>query len=432
MTVSNSPSLSTNQARDLRVVIQSGVAINSIDINENDPVPVSLPGITIDSFGRFRVADPNFRFDSQLTYQIDSDLWDFTGVSGVATYDSTNRMAKLTASGNGATNATLQSHYYAPYTPGRSQLAFATFALGSTPGAGAVRQVGYFDGDNGLYLEQTSSGVNLVLKTATNADIETVPQSSWNIDPLNGTGPSAITLDLTKTQILVISLQALYVGRALIAFDIDGNIVPVHEFKHANNELFPYLQYASLPIRYRVETTNAQVSLDAICASVISEGGAPLDEISGRTFTASNGATPISVTTRRPILSIRAKELLNNVKNVGLIIPNDIEILAATNNAFVEIVRNGVLTGASFSSVDSASLAESDTSATAISGGRVVASFCVPASASVRTSSEKGLLGRLVLVYSHLLGSSDTLSVVITSFTGTTSVSASLGWKEIR
>jgi hypothetical protein len=132
------------------------------------------------------------------------------------------------------------------------------------------------------------------------------------------------------------------------------------------------------------------------------------------------------------VLSIRAKAQLNSINNVGLIVPKSVEVLASTNNAFVEVVLNGTLTGASFASVDANSLAETSTAATAISGGRVVQSFSVPASAQTREAAERGLLGRLLISYSHLLTASDTLTVVVTSYTGTTNVSASVGWKEIR
>lgn len=401
-------------------------------VSSTKPMPVSLPDIVFDMFGRVRTSDPGFRFDSQFTYQVDADLWDSSVSGGSVTHSATNRLATLTANASGTNTAIIQSHYFAPYTPGRSQLAFITFTLGATPGTGAYRRVGYFDGVNGVYLEHTASGLTLRIITGTGAGNDSVAQASWNFDPMDGTGPSGITLDPTKAQILVVGLQALYNGAVGVGFDIGGKIIPVHVFAHANVEAYPYIQYASLPVRYEVGTTSAAVSMDAICASVISEGGEPLSDVSGRTFSASNGTTTIGVTTRRPVLSIRAKQQLNSINNVGLLAPIECSALVTTNNAYVELVRNGTLTGASFASVSTLSLAESDVAATAISGGQVVASFNIPASAQTRAQADKGLLGKLLLSYSHLLSTADTLSVVATSHTGTANVSAGIGWKEIR
>lgn len=44
----------------------------------------SFPAQNVDAFSRLRVSTPGYRFDSQLTYQIDSDLWD-TALTGGAT-----------------------------------------------------------------------------------------------------------------------------------------------------------------------------------------------------------------------------------------------------------------------------------------------------------------------------------------------------------
>jgi len=393
-------------------------------------------GASADPFSRLRIAGPGYRFDSQLTYTVDSDLWDTsaTGASTVA-HDATERLATLTAGGGATDTAILQSHYHAPYTPGRGQLVFITGVFGSTPAAGTTRRMGYFDGTNGVYLEQTSAAVNLVLKSGTALGTQTVAQASWNIDPLTGSGVSGITLDLTKTHILVIDMQALYVGRVRVGFDIGGVIVYAHQFTHANSAAGPYIQVASLPVRYEISKTSGAgtATLKAVCATVISEGGDSLFDMDGRVFSAGNGTSSIGVTTRRPVFSIQVRNQLNSINNVGLIIPKSLEVLVRTNDCYLEIVRNGTLTGASFAAVNTTrSLANFDVAANAISGGDVIFSTYVPASAQARTGDARDLGGKVAMAYSHLLGVADTLSVVATSRTGTSDVHASLVWKEIR
>ena len=96
---------------------------------------------------------------------------------------------------------------------------------------------------------------------------ESVPQSAWNVDPLDGTGASGITLNLSAAQIAIIDYQWLGVGRVRTGFVIDGLPYYVHYFNHSNNPTFKsvYMSTPNLPIRYDIQTdgTNAG-SLDHI------------------------------------------------------------------------------------------------------------------------------------------------------------------------
>jgi hypothetical protein len=402
-------------------------------------LPLTLPATSTDAFSRLRVSAPGYRFDSQLTYGIDSDLWDSlaSGTGVAAAFSATERWASLVVNA-GVGSSKLQSHYYAPYTPGRGQLAFVTFLFGSTPGTGAVRKAGYYDGTNGVYLEQAASGVSLVLSSGTSKGNESVAQASWNIDTL-GAGalnPSGKTLDLTKMQILVVQMQALYVGRLTLAFDIGGEIIPVHAFDCANEEAFPYIQEASLPVYYEAASSSAAVTMRAVCASVISEGGNDLQNMAGREFAADMGVTELSVgTTELPLISIQAAAQLNGVNQHAVIIPIGIDVSVATEPIVVRVRRNATLTGASFAAVSATeSVMNKDTAATAVTGGRVIESFYLPASNSIRSTAERGLSGKTVLAYRHLATAAGDILTVTAQATASAgaSVLASVKWKEIR
>jgi len=393
--------------------------------------------MSVDPFGRWRTADPGYRFDGQMTYQISADQWDSkaVGAGSTITHDATERWAVLSAAAVNPASCILQSHYHAPYTPGRGQLALVTGLFGATPSAGCYRRMGYFDGTNGIYLEQTSTAVNLVLASSTTAGTTTVAQAAWNLDPFDGSGPSGITLDLTKTAILVIDLQALYAGRVRVGFDINGVIYAAHQFTHANLIAYPYIGQANLPIRWECGGTGSAVVMNGLCASVISEGGADLDGIPGRTFTANNGATPVGVTTRAVVLAVRAASTLNSISSNGIIIPTSFMTLVATNNCLVELVRNPTYTGTpTWAAVDATnSLAEATVNATTITGGTVLFSeYQVAGAGSSRAASKASLSDRLVLAYSHLLATPDSIAIVGTSMSGTSNIQAAMTWKEVR
>lgn len=430
----------TEEVSGLNTLVATHHVIDRIGetVTVQGTLPLTLPATSTDAFSRLRVSAPGYRFDSQMTYQIDSDLWDTSvtgGTPGTIAHSATERWALMTAPAAGAT-AVLQSHYHAPYTPGRGQLAFITFLFGATPGTGGVRKAGYWDGSNGIYLEQSASGINLVLASDTSSGDETIAKADWSIDPLDGNGPSGLTLDLTKMQILVIQMQALYVGCVTVAFDIGGEIIPVHEFHCANEAAFPYIQQASLPIRYEVATSNVALTMAAVCASVISEGGNNLQDMAGREFATDTGVAEVTANaTEIPILSIQVAAQLNSINQNAVVIPLSVDVSVAAQSAVIRVRRNATLTGASFAAVSSGdSVVNKDTAASAVSGGRVIESFYLPASATNRNSAERGLAGKTVLCYRHLATAVGDILTVTAQATGTNGaeVLASLKWREVR
>ena len=192
----------------------------------------------LDAFSRLRVSQANTIFDSQQEYGLQtSTTWD-ASANGTFAAASTNGSASSAGNAVGPTNsntrmtpvtvsttanhyAVLQSRQYSRYIPGKSHLILMTGMYGFTSGTSA----------------------RIVLRTSTSgsvSDSNQVEKADWNIDPLDGTGPSGKTLDLTKTQILFIQAQCLGVGRVVVGFDIDGILVPVHQFLNANSLTVPY------------------------------------------------------------------------------------------------------------------------------------------------------------------------------------------------
>jgi hypothetical protein len=430
-TAANQLALLNQQAAVIRTYGASGTLPTNVSsvIMGLDPSAVSS-----DAFGRLRVSTPDYRFDGQLTYGIPGDAWDQAWNStGTVTWDSTNHMAKVTCAANGT--SVMQSHQCGPYSPGRSQLISLSFILGSTPPYNTARRVGYYDSTsgNGVYLEQTPYVVDLTLASSTGLGNQVVNQSAWNIDRLDGTGPSGITFNPANAQIMTISMQALYSGRVLVGFDINGILWPVHQFTCANLYAYPYIANANLPVHFEARSTGTNTtSVYGICSSIVSEGGGSLSQIPARTFSVGQ-ASSTAVTTRRPVLSIQPVKSFNGVPNTAVILPSTLSCYSNTV-VYLEVVRNGVLTGASFNSVDSAnSVANYDTAATAISGGSTLFSTLAGGGAQANTTPiTSNLLDRLVIAYSQLTGTADTLSLVVTSTAGSAATYASLTWKELR
>jgi len=97
-----------------------------------------------------------------------------------------------------------------------------------------------------------------------------VPQESWNLDPLNGSGPSGYSLDVTKMQ--MIGMQWTWYGAGFIDFMLrgpTGDYVFAHRFRNSNVNTEAYMRTGNQPVRYEVINEGARSSLaSAINSSV--------------------------------------------------------------------------------------------------------------------------------------------------------------------
>lgn len=139
------------------------------------------------------------------------------------------------------------------YQPGKGQEVILTGVFGAGQ-AGITKRIGYFDTNNGLFFQLSGTTLSVVRRTSTSGSPvdNVVTQANWNIDKLDGTGASGVTLDLTKTQIMIIEFEWLGVGRVRYGFDIDGKIIFVHQLFNANNLTEVYISTPNLPVKYEI------------------------------------------------------------------------------------------------------------------------------------------------------------------------------------
>jgi hypothetical protein len=82
-----------------------------------------------------------------------------------------------------------------------------------------------------------------------------VPQSQWNIDKCDGTGPSGYTVDLTKMQMLYIDYSWYGAGAIRYGFKNQrGEVIYAHRIPNANLRTEAYMRSGNLPARYECNT----------------------------------------------------------------------------------------------------------------------------------------------------------------------------------
>jgi hypothetical protein len=335
---------------------------------------VSLGGTNVDAFGRLRTAQPFTLFDSQNRFGIDPQFDTSTTGSGATSHlanESSVEMSVTTTSGDEVIRETKRVF---PYQPGKSLLVMATFVFAAQQ-ENLRQRVGYFGANDGVYFEQNGTDVRFVVRTSTSGsadDTRYVAQSSWNVDKLDGTGPSGYTLDVTTTpsaQILFMDFEWLGVGTVRCGFVIDGQFIVCHKFHNANSLDKVYMKTAILPIRYEITATgtlSSSAAMKQICSSVISEGG--YQQVNALSWARMTAATTVT-TSFEPLVSIR----LNSGSLDAVVLPAYYTVFPIPNNVDYEIalIKNTTLTGASYNTATFDNV-DFDVSATALSGGTIV------------------------------------------------------------
>jgi len=389
----------------------------------------------IDAFGRLRVSNPFTLFDSSHRFS-DNALWSTgTATGGTATFNSSQGLVDLavtTASGSEVVRETTKVF---SYQPGKSLLVLNTFVM--SPAKTNLRQrVGYYGAANGYYLELNNSAISFVERSSVTGALVNTPvaQASWNVDPMDGSGPSGITLDLTKAQILFMDLEWLGVGTVRIGFIINGNFYVCHKFHHANLITSTYITTASLPLRYEITNTgvtSGASTLKQICSSVLSEGGYELNGLQQAIGIPIN--TPRTLGTAGvfyPVVSLRLK----STRLDGIIILTALSIMPiTTGNYNWQVIATGTTTGGTWVSAGTNSSVEYNITGATFAGGRILASGFFNASNQGASQVDilKEALFKFQLERNGLTSTPFELTLVVASDSASDTVVASLDWEEI-
>jgi len=96
-----------------------------------------------------------------------------------------------------------------------------------------------------------------------------IPQSSWNLDKCDGTGPSGFNLDLTKMQMFYIDYSWYGAGFVRWGFRaLNGDIIYCHKLPNNNANTEAYMRSGNLPARYESESRPPTTSLRTTLAAV--------------------------------------------------------------------------------------------------------------------------------------------------------------------
>lgn len=238
-----------------------------------------------------------------------------------------------------ATAAELAAFDYTTSYPG-----WTASQLGST-----VRFVCLIAGDQSGVFSITfpTSGTASISETVAGvaSSFDFTPQASFNVDPLDGTGPSRMTIDWTKLNVW--QIQWTYLGAGPITFKLcnpnnEGEFFDVHRIIPANTATTPSLTqpggFFSVSVRNTTCTT-AKTAKMASCAGFIQGEVKHLGPRRAKSHTLNVG------TSFTPIVSIkntgvyRSRINMGEVTLLGMVISNN----SSTRSVEVQLLEQAIL-----------------------------------------------------------------------------------------
>lgn len=389
-----------------------------------------LPG-SYDAFNRLRISSPFTLFDSSFLYEDNGKFDTSTSSGGAAVFDDNASIMNMNVTTASGSQVIRQSYRTMAYQPGKSLLIMCSFVMNS--GKSNLRQrVGYFDDNNGIYVEQNGTTVNMVIRSKSSGVVteDIIPQNLWNADKLDGTGYSGYTLDISKSQIFFCDVEWLGVGTVRTGFVINGNLVVCNIFNHANIINSTYMTTACLPVRYEItnlNTTSSSSTLKQVCSTVISEGGY---EAFSRFYNYTLGLSSKTLTTGNviyPIISIRLRSDRPN----AIVLPSELEVLVTNNNTVQYLLLlNPTLSSPSFTNyTDNVQV---DTTASGLTGGTILKAGYIVSTTQSRGSETISDVNQFNIQLGRFLnGTSDVVTLAARGSSNGATVLADLGWFEI-
>jgi len=333
----------------------------SATVDKGQPLIVQPDYYYKTDFGEQRVANAYTLFDLVNKYEIDaSELETSTATGGTVTFDGTNSAVNLAVTASNGSTARLRTSTYFRYQAGKEFVVKLT-ATQNALVANQTRRLGMFDDADGVFFQTTDTAISVNIRSSSSVTSQSIDRSVWNIDKLDGTGPSGKTLDITAGNIYEIHFQWLGVGA--VRYYINGDLV--HVISNAGLYTGPYMRIAQLPLSWEIINTGASTisAMKVICASVLIMGGA---DPPAQVNTAFNpAARTVGTVTEVPVLSIRPKQNYAGITNRALLYPTMLEVSCEGNRAGYRIALNPTLTGATFAAtVPATSKMDADIAAT--------------------------------------------------------------------
>ena len=400
----------------------SGINFGNLDVAIQEPLT---------AFGELKVAESTPTVQLSFVYGIPTDLIvkEIVGsgtITGTTTTTPTDSLALIsTGSPTADSKAILYSKRYVKYRTGTG-CNFRGTAIFDNPVANNEQLIGVGDDKNGLFFGY--NGTDFGILRLSGGTKNWTNQTNWNIDKMDGTGQSGITLNQQKGNVYQISYQWLGFGN--IGFFIEnpnnGKLTLVHQIQYPNQFDSPTILQPSLPIRVSSVNSNGNnknITIKTASLAGFAEGN---EGFLGKLFSALGSTATNTNPQNINVLTIKVNEQLNSINAyIPVILFNASFDTEANENktVIISLILNGTFSSApTYTPVDATQsvVSYSDTGVSVTNG------------TSLSTHLIRGNTGRNIEFPRDLqLFRNDTLSIIYSTLTNfQASAVANINWLE--
>lgn len=415
--------------------------VQAMDYNPYGQPVLRIDDTTKQHTSKNRVKMSTFEVTDFATFTTgkDLDIWDeiVVGDDSSSVHDPYFGMVKMTVGPNVGDKVYRQTKRVQRYIPGRQGEVSMTMIFG-TPTTGICRRFGLFDELNGFYFEDSGDGTYRCVLRRNSAlgvvDEESFARDDWNVDKLDGTGPSGITANPNNIQHMSIEYEWYGAGMIEWNFIIDNNKYPLHRIYHANRVPNTWAAKAALPVRIEIENTGGTAGTHTFYQgshSFSTEGTTTLIGRQKSISTPITGKGTGSANTFTPMVAIRLKsDALDSV-----VIPDEFSGATLDNtNIFIQAIELPTVTGGTWVSFGPDSAVEYNITATGYSGGNVLSTTFVNGTnqGTAFKFPERSITQLLRNTTTTLGDTSGIFLIAIASVGANKDAFTSLGWIEVR
>lgn len=224
---------------------------------------------SVNNLGYFKTSNTIEQFSQKARYDAGNEFWVTTeNTNGTIGYNSNSTQRTISISSGATDQLGIQTKQSFVYLSGNVHR--FTSAIYHDLQTNCSVDWGIFDSENGAFfrLTKTVSGFNFYCgrrSKATGSVVDTlVLQSNFNIDKMDGTGPSGITLDFSKIQMLHIEFSWYGGGGIIYGVEIDRKIIYFHWESAGNHLPEPIFGQPDLPVRYHIHNSQATTGTSTV------------------------------------------------------------------------------------------------------------------------------------------------------------------------
>lgn len=274
------------------------------NVIQNNRSLITYESEVVDLAGRISTSEPYNIFESKMVNDKQPLYWDEV-VNGTAT--STHNLGEASVS-----MAVLASGDYVirqtkmrfGYQASKVQEVFLT-GVPTEPVANTEMKYGYFNTStvspytadaDGIYFGHDGTDKYVAISRDGTEHTKKI-QTEWNLDTMNGSGPSGKTFNWDENQLLYIQFLWLGIDTVRWGCKIDGELIWFHQenMENGGNASFgstgAYMATPNHSLRMEVRSTGGTITAKQICGAVNSLGGV---EPAGVTRAVDNGITSVT------------------------------------------------------------------------------------------------------------------------------------------